>query len=47
MANILEITHLTIKDNKGVELIRNVDLALKEGKVNVLVGESGSEKSDS
>ena len=45
MSNILEITHLTIKDNKGVELIRNVDLVLKEGKVNVLVGESGSGKS--
>ncbi|MDK9842719.1 MAG: ATP-binding cassette domain-containing protein [Staphylococcus equorum] len=45
MTNILDISNLSIKDNSGTKLIHNINLGLKQSKVNVLVGESGSGKS--
>lgn len=45
MTNILEMTNLSIKDNKGNHLLQQVNIGLREAKVNVLVGESGSGKS--
>ena len=40
--NLLEITNLTITDTDGQRLVDHLDLTLRQSKVNVLVGESGS-----
>ncbi|MCD8834369.1 ATP-binding cassette domain-containing protein [Staphylococcus arlettae] len=44
MSNQLEITQLYINNNSGKTLIHGVDLYIKSGLVNVLIGESGSGK---
>lgn len=44
MSNQLEMTELYISDNSGKILIQGVDLYVKRGLVNVLIGESGSGK---
>ncbi|WP_436854341.1 ATP-binding cassette domain-containing protein [Staphylococcus caeli] len=45
MSNILEMTNLSIEDNIGNHLLYQVNIAVREAKVNVLIGESGSGKS--